>query len=394
MNKLLAFAQKRIPYIPELKSLCDDSIPATILMMQMEYWFASRPDGFYKFLKPCEHERYHVGDSWTEELQFSEHEFRSSFDKIGVRYKSKTQLEQVPYGEDVFQGQYYLSYFDTRKGMTVYLRNHALIDEKLDALLEGFRAQPMRKREQVIDSNKDANIQSPEIESFNLRRLKKSISGDEKIQFAYKGTDITTQDYKHRTAAEEGNSKIESAPVEKTRDPNFAAAVVLKKREEDFVPADRPEPVIGKSITKNQQTEIGRMIASCEPDPRAQEKLQAEIEFCMLDEGSFTQAGNDFVRKLNTIKKCLREGRWTTPSKFAEKAAEKISNVQQTNQIREQELEGECAHWKYIAGICQKKNKPEHVRLAMEQHEKAQVILRNFHEAQIRWRNASQGEGA
>ena len=219
MNKLLAFAQKRIPYIPELKPLCDDSISATILMMQMEYWFSSRPEGFYKFLKPCAHERYHVGDSWTEELQFSEHEFRSSFDKIGVRYKSKTQLEQVPLVDDVFQGQYYLSYFDTRKGMTVYLRNHVLIDEQLEALSNGFRVQPIRKIEQVIDSNKDANIQSPEIESFNLRRLKKSISGDEKIQSAYIGTDITTRDY-IQTAAESNTaldpkSKIAAAGFEK-----------------------------------------------------------------------------------------------------------------------------------------------------------------------------------
>ena len=79
-NPSLVSVQRRIPYLPELRSYCG-SVCAVLIMQQLEYWFANFVNGFYKFLAPCKHPRYKVGDSWTEELNFTVREFRTGFDK-------------------------------------------------------------------------------------------------------------------------------------------------------------------------------------------------------------------------------------------------------------------------------------------------------------------------
>ena len=55
-------------------------------------------------MKPApKHKAYTTGDSWTEELAFSADEFRSAFDNIGKRHKSKTTFSKV---KDKFGGKY------------------------------------------------------------------------------------------------------------------------------------------------------------------------------------------------------------------------------------------------------------------------------------------------
>ncbi len=95
-------------------------------------WFEGYPEGFYKFLEPSDHPAYKNGDSWTEELGMSRHEFRTAFDKIGIRYKSKSDFDQAV---DKFQGLFYCSYVDRRSNLTYYFRNHDLVDAALDELL-------------------------------------------------------------------------------------------------------------------------------------------------------------------------------------------------------------------------------------------------------------------
>ena len=101
-------------------------------MQQLDYWFENHPEGFYKFLLPSEHPAYKAGDSWTEELGMSVDEFRTAFDKIGHRYKSKSEFDKA---EDKFQGKFYCSYVDRRSNLTYYFRNHDLVDAALDELL-------------------------------------------------------------------------------------------------------------------------------------------------------------------------------------------------------------------------------------------------------------------
>jgi hypothetical protein len=142
-NKALALFRDSIPYIKQLRQLTD-SVTAAILMQQLDYRFNTQPEGFYKFLEPCDNEYYREGDSWTEELGFSEEEFRGAFDKLGVRYRSKQQFEARPAAERFLDEEgnprFYASYHNKIKGYTWYFRNHALVDDLLDSLFQ--HAQP------------------------------------------------------------------------------------------------------------------------------------------------------------------------------------------------------------------------------------------------------------
>jgi hypothetical protein len=130
-NRILHLTRNTIPYVKELHSIAG-GVLGCLVMQQLDYWFENHPEGFYKFLLPSEHPAYKDGDSWTEELGMSVDEFRTAFDKIGHRYKSKSEFDKA---EDKFQGKYYCSYVDRRSNLTYYLRNHDLVDAALDELL-------------------------------------------------------------------------------------------------------------------------------------------------------------------------------------------------------------------------------------------------------------------
>lgn len=118
-------------YEPSLNTLTG-GINATLLMLQLEYWF-QRTEGksFYKFLEPCEHMQCRPADSWCEEMGFTKAEFRNAFSKIGKVYKSKKAYLE---SQDKFEGHLYLSYYDRIKRLTYYIRNHALVEQHLQAL--------------------------------------------------------------------------------------------------------------------------------------------------------------------------------------------------------------------------------------------------------------------
>jgi hypothetical protein len=138
-RKIFGFFKRSIPYFKELRKIAG-SATASILMSQLEYWFEDNPEGFYKFLEPPPegHPAYNPGDSWCEELAFSKEEFRTAFDRIGIRYASKTQFFSAN-PEDIFisnrgDEKFYCSYFDKVRGTTHYFRNlktDTLIDELL-----------------------------------------------------------------------------------------------------------------------------------------------------------------------------------------------------------------------------------------------------------------------
>ena len=114
-----------IKYFPRIKSYtgCEK---ATVITGRLEFWFSKYQSGFYKFLEPCGHGLYRVGDSWSEELGFSRKVFNRAFDLIGIRYKSKSEFKSA---EDKFQGKLYASYHDRKTNRTYFVRNHALAQE-------------------------------------------------------------------------------------------------------------------------------------------------------------------------------------------------------------------------------------------------------------------------
>lgn len=136
---LTAFSES-IPYIPELKKLTG-SVTTAILMARLEYWFDQYPDGFQQYLEPLQpdHPDYAPGISWVEELGFSKDEFRTAFDKIGVRHSSsKTQYDEAKSNGSEFGDKFYCSYYDRRSGMTSYYRNHKRL-EKLACQIQSNR---------------------------------------------------------------------------------------------------------------------------------------------------------------------------------------------------------------------------------------------------------------
>lgn len=134
-NYVAAIAANPIPYCKEFRQIAG-SVTGAILLQQLDFYFRKKPNGFYKFLEPCNREKYNEGDSWTEELGFSASEFRSAFDQIGLRHASKTGYENA---EHKFKSDekefFYCSYHDRMTGLTHYFRNHQLLDVLLDKLI-------------------------------------------------------------------------------------------------------------------------------------------------------------------------------------------------------------------------------------------------------------------
>ena len=166
-NKILRITKNNIPYAKELRSLTK-SIASAILMQQLDFWFFTHPDKFYKFMtKPdAPTHDYKDGDSWEEEIGINVDEFRSAFDNIGIRYKTKTEYLAA---KDKFDGRYYCSYFDRTSRKTWYFRNHDLLDAALDNLM------PTKANKEASQANtisRNGQKQSGEIEKVNLGKLK------------------------------------------------------------------------------------------------------------------------------------------------------------------------------------------------------------------------------
>ena len=155
-NRILHLTRNTIPYVKELHVIAG-GVLGCLVMQQLDYWFEGHPEGFYKFLEPSDHPAYKDGDSWTEEMGMTRHEFRTAFDKIGIRYKSKSDFDQAV---DKFQGQFYCSYVDRRSNLTYYFRNHDLVDAALDDLLS-TPTQQSAKTDPTPASNPLCNAEFP-----------------------------------------------------------------------------------------------------------------------------------------------------------------------------------------------------------------------------------------
>ncbi|MHA2642854.1 MAG: hypothetical protein V2G41_09425 [bacterium JZ-2024 1] len=138
--RTLGFVAELKVYSPTLKRELG-SLKASILMQYLETIFSLYGDGFAKFSGPSpKNPCYENGCSFFEELEFSEEEFRSAFDVIGVRHKSRTSFERAREAGRQFIGEdgverYYCSYFDRRLGLTFYFRNHQHVERLIDRLL-------------------------------------------------------------------------------------------------------------------------------------------------------------------------------------------------------------------------------------------------------------------
>ena len=134
----MLFYEKSLPklYYPELKIVTKTVIGA-ILWHQLEYWFwicrKNKKQSFYKFINPPKEKRgdYRKGDSWTEELGISKHEFYKAFDTIGTRWGSSNQLNMQKQleGEEVeFNNKMYKSVFYRFSRRVEYYRDDKIVN--------------------------------------------------------------------------------------------------------------------------------------------------------------------------------------------------------------------------------------------------------------------------
>ena len=180
-------------------------------MQQLDYWFEKSPGGFYKFLEPCENSKlYKKGDSWTEELGFSRSEFKTAFEKIGVSYKSKREFTEALKTGNLFQGKFYCCYIDRIKNITVYYRNHELLDLELEKLLDNTSKENILAIEQEflfkkidkveLRKNRDKDLKNKE---ENIKSVNEESSTPYAAKVNFDITEITTEN--KTTSREEKN---------------------------------------------------------------------------------------------------------------------------------------------------------------------------------------------
>lgn len=77
--------------------------------------------------------------------------------------------------------------------------------------------------------------------------------------------------------------------------------------------------LISDALTANQQKTVSSKITSlANKQGLDKNKLVAEVTYVLLNPKCFSESGNDFNKKLNTIAKQIREEKWTTPPELAE----------------------------------------------------------------------------
>ncbi len=169
MNRLMGIVRSSIPYFKELMPYVDNNVLATILFQQLEYWFDRYSEGFYKFQTPCEHPSYRQGDSWCEELGVSHKVFRSAWEKVGITYSSKKEMDAMGFKDESGHEYFYCAHYDRLNKITTYYRNHAKIDALYNDLLH---ATPPTRKPNNFSELGDAELANPAISDSRMPKWK------------------------------------------------------------------------------------------------------------------------------------------------------------------------------------------------------------------------------
>jgi hypothetical protein len=112
------------------------SYKIAIVFEEIEKWFfwsrknRQRQSGyttFWKFMNPAKkHKAYKKGDSWQEATGLERRAFNRAFEKIGIRYRSKTSFMDAA---DKFQGKPFACYFDRKSAQMTFVRNDLIADQ-------------------------------------------------------------------------------------------------------------------------------------------------------------------------------------------------------------------------------------------------------------------------
>ena len=134
--------------------------------------------------------------------------------------------------------------------------------------------------------------------------MQSNVPGDviKRSTYTENTTKSTTENTTKETAALEGHTQ--GGDLRSTSDLKNAAAVSLSSL--TF------EANIGKTISPSQKAEIARKLKYVSKVVPLVDlgKTQSDVEKTVLDTHCFSMCGNDFARKLNTVVKAYREGKW------------------------------------------------------------------------------------
>ncbi len=124
-------------FVPALQDLplVKRKLEAAMIMSELEYMFAKRPNGFYMFYEPHpEQPEYRKGNTWCKKFPININDFKLSFDQIGIRYSSYQEFAQAADKFGKFNKKYYCSYYDESLKQAYYVRNNALVNEAIKSV--------------------------------------------------------------------------------------------------------------------------------------------------------------------------------------------------------------------------------------------------------------------
>jgi len=142
---------------------------------------------------------------------------------------------------------------------------------------------------------------------------------------------------KETAAIEQSNERIALS------EPQAPAAAVF----------DEQDVLLSSELSPKQQQWVGQRLKKLYPklaEPRVA-LLREQVMDCLLDPHSFTQAGQDFFKKLNTIAKVIRSGQWTPPTN---RLLEKRHQEKKEFDKRSKELQHaiqDSLHWERLLNL-------------------------------------------
>jgi len=119
------------------------------------------------------------------------------------------------------------------------------------------------------------------------------------------------EDFKEKRLNKKATAEILNTDLtNSTRHPEKPAAAFLSSS----ISFKNTDKLIGDSLTDNQIEKVRAMVASLGATDQEPVILVEQIVVTLLNPKSFSNAGTDFLKKLNTCKSMILKGLWTTPS--------------------------------------------------------------------------------
>lgn len=219
------------------------------------------------------------------------------------------------------------------------------------------------------DENKNNDDENYEIDPLKVsdRAFKNELSSSKSNVPSRKNSQAITYKTNNTTkeikaAAEEGgNYKIAAAA-------NFIA----KEKQIENSSFENPpqDSVIGSELTPNQQKQIDAVAKNLHREMNFDyEKLVEEINYCILNPHNFKACGNDFLKKLNSIRVVIRRGEWQRPPEMVTKEAQAVSAEFKKLELELREAKAEVIHFSRLSRT--NKNNPQFEKFINAAKEKA-----------------------